>query len=64
MKSVIFPVNLYLQTHVSEVEGDFQVVPEMICKLRIHVENLQNIFPKDFVEVTVGQRPHVSIRFT
>lgn len=51
-------------THISQVEGDFQVVPEVVCELRIHVEYLQYIFSEDFVEVTVGQSPHISVGFS
>lgn len=51
-------------THISQVEGDFQVVPEVVCELRIHVEHLQNIFSEDLVEVAVGQSPHISVGFS
>lgn len=58
-------INIYVtETHIPEVEGDLQVVPEMFCKLRIHIKNLQNIFSKYFVEVTVGQSPHIRVGFS
>lgn len=41
------------ETHVSEVEGDFQVVPEVISKLRIHVQHLLNIFSQNLMKVAV-----------
>lgn len=50
-------------THVSQIEGDLQVVPEIVRKLRVHVEHLQDVFPEDLVEVAVGQSPHVGVGF-
>lgn len=55
---------VFFLTHIPEVEGDLQVLPKMFCKLGIHIKNLQNIFSKNFVEVTVGQSPHISVGFT
>lgn len=50
-----------LRTHIPEVEGDFQVIPEMVRKLRVHVQHLQDVLSEDLVEVAVGQRPHVGV---
>ena len=47
-------------THVSEVEGDLQVPPEVLGELGVHVQHLLNVLSQDLVEVAVGQRPHVS----
>lgn len=47
------------QTHVPQVEGDFQLTPEAVCKRRVHVQYLQQVCPLDLVQVTVGQGPHI-----
>lgn len=48
-------------THVSKVEGDLQVAPEMVRELRVHVQDLQHVLSVDFVQVAVGQGPHISV---
>lgn len=48
---------------MSEVKGDLQVGPEAVGKLRVHVEHLKQIVPKDLVQVAVGQSPDVCARF-
>lgn len=48
------------QTHVPQVEGDFQLTPEAVCEGRVHVQHLQQICTLDLVQVTVSQGPHVS----
>lgn len=53
----------FLETHIPKIESDLQVVPEIFRKLGIHIKNLQNIFSKNFVEVTVGQSPHICVGF-
>lgn len=50
-----------LWTHISEVEGDLQVAPEVFTELWIHVQDLLHVLPQDLVEVTVGQCSHVGI---
>lgn len=50
-------------THIPQVEGDLKVVPEVVCKLRVHVEHLQDVFPQDLVKVAVGQGPHIRVGF-
>lgn len=50
-------------SYISEVEGDFKVVPEVVGELGIHVQHFQDIFSEDFMEVTVGQSPHISVGF-
>lgn len=50
-------------THISEVEGDLQVTPEVVGELRVHVQHLQHIISVDLMEVTVGQRSHVCVGF-
>lgn len=53
-----------LAAHITEVEGDFQVVPEVVGELGIHVQHLQNVFSEDFMEIAVGQSPHISVGLT
>lgn len=55
--------SIFLETHIPKVEGDLQVVPEIVSKLWIHIKNLQNVFSKDFVKVAVGQSPHIGVGF-
>lgn len=50
-------------THISQVEGDLQVVPEHVREVGIHVQHLQQVVPQDLVEVAVGQSPDVGARF-
>lgn len=47
-------------THISQVEGDLQIVPEHVSKVGIHVQHLQQVFSLDLVKVAVGQSPDVS----
>lgn len=47
------------QTHVPQVEGDFQLTPEAVCEGGVHVQHLQQVCPLDLVQVTVGQGPYV-----
>lgn len=47
------------QTHVPQVEGDFQLTPEAVCKRRVQVQHLQQVCTLDLVQVTVGQGPHI-----
>ena len=47
------------QTHVPQVEGDFQLTPEAVCEGRVHVQHLQQVCPLDLVQVAVGQGPHI-----
>lgn len=51
-------------THISEVEGNFQVVPEQVGEVWVHVQHLQQVISEDLVQVTVGQSPDVSVGFT
>lgn len=51
-------------THISQVEGDLQVVPEHIGEVGIHVQHFQQVVSQDLVKVTVGQSPDISARFT
>lgn len=46
-------------THISQDERDLQVVPKGVCKVRIHVQHLQQVVPQDLVKVAVGQGPDV-----
>lgn len=48
------------QTHVPQVEGDFQLTPEAVCEGRVHVQHLQQVCALDLVQVAVSQGPHVS----
>lgn len=51
-------------THISQVEGDLQVVPEHVREVRIHVQHFQQVVSQDLVKVAVGQSPDVSAGFT
>lgn len=53
-----------LSTHIPQVEGNFQIVPEVVCELRVHVQHLQNIFSEYLVQVAVGQSSHISVGLT
>lgn len=46
-------------THISQVEGDLQVVQERISKVGVHVENFQEVVPEDLMKITVGQSSDV-----
>lgn len=61
---VVVVFELQYKTHITEVESNFQVVPEVFRKFRIHVQHLQNVFPEDFMKVAVGKSPHVGVGFT
>lgn len=50
-------------THISEVEGNFQVVPEQVGEVGVHVQHLQQVVSEDLVKVAVGQSPDISVRF-
>lgn len=50
-------------THISEVEGNFQVVPEQVREVGVHVQHLQQVISEDLVKVAVGQSPDVSVGF-
>lgn len=52
---------IYLCGFVSEIEGELQVVEEIVSKLRVHIDHLQQIFPLDGAQVAVAQRSHVSV---
>lgn len=49
---------------ISQVKGQLQIGEERVGKLRIHIQNLQQLFSLDRVQVTVAQSSHVCIRFT
>lgn len=50
-------------THISQVEGDLQVVPEHFGEVGIHVQHFQQVVSQDLVKVAVGQSPDVSAGF-
>lgn len=50
-------------THISQVEGDLQIVPEQLREVRIHVQHFQQVVPQDLVKVAVGQSSDVSAGF-
>lgn len=54
-------VPLYLCGFVSEIEGEFQVVEEIVSKLWVHIYHLQQIFSLDGAQIAVTQRSHVSV---
>lgn len=47
-------------THISQVEGDLQVIPKRVREVGIHVQHFQQVVPQDLVKVAVGQGPDVS----
>lgn len=51
------------QTHVPQVEGDLQLIPEGVCKGRVHVQHLQQVCSMDLMQVTVGQGAYICARF-
>lgn len=51
------------QTHAPQVEGDLQLIPEGVCKGRVHVQHLQQVSSMDLVQVAVGQGAHIRARF-
>lgn len=51
-------------THISEIEGDLQVVPEHVGEVGIHVQHFQQVVSQDLVKVAVRQSPNVSTGFT
>lgn len=53
----------YLGVFIAEVKGQLQVCEEVVSKLWIHVEHLQNLLPLNGVEVAVAQCPHVCAGF-
>lgn len=50
-------------THISEVEGDLQVVPEQVGEVGVHVQHLQQVVSEDLVKVAVGQSPDIGVGF-
>lgn len=54
----------YLGVFITEVKGQLKVCEEVVGKLWIHVQHLQNLLPLNGVEVAVAQRPHVCAGFT
>lgn len=51
-------------THISQVEGDLQVIPEHVGEVRIHVQHLEQVVSQNLVKVAVGQSPDVGAGFT
>lgn len=51
-------------THISQVEGNLQVVPEHVGEVGIHVQHFQQVVSQDLVKVAVGQSSDVSAWFT
>lgn len=51
----------YLCRLISEVEGELQVVKEVVGELRVHVYHLQQILSLDGAQVTVTQGSDVSV---
>lgn len=50
-------------THISQVEGDLQVVPEHVSEVGIHVQHFQQVVSQDLVKVAVGQSSDISTGF-
>lgn len=46
---------------ISEVEGELQVVKEVVSKLWVHVDHLQQILSLDGAQITVTQGSNVSV---
>lgn len=53
----------YLWILVPQVKGQLQIGEEIVCELWIHVQNLQQLFSLDGVQVAVAERSDVCIRF-
>ena len=51
-------------THISQVEGDLQVIPEHVGEVGIHVQHLQQVVSLNLVKVAVGQSPDVGAGFS
>lgn len=47
-------------THVSEVEGDLEVLGELLGELRVHLEDVQQVVAVDLMQVAVRQRTHAA----
>lgn len=54
-------VIIYLCGFISEIEGEFQVVEEIVGKLWVHIYHLQQIFSLDGAQIAVTQRSHVCV---
>lgn len=50
-------------THISQAEGDFQIIPEHVAEVWIHVKHFKQVIPEDLVKVAVGQSPDVRTGF-
>lgn len=46
-------------THISQVEGDLQVTPEVVGEVRVHVQYLEQVVPLDLVQIAVGEGAHI-----
>lgn len=51
-------------TYISQVKSYLQVPPEVVCKTRVHIQDLQQVVSQDAVQVTVGDGVHVCVRFS
>ena len=54
----------YAHTDVSEFERDLKVAGELKRKLRVHLENVEQIVAMNFVQIAVSQRSHVAARLS
>jgi len=55
-------MNYWVNTYVSEVKRDLQVLDKLLGKFRIHLEHVKEVVTVYLVKVTVGQSPHVTAR--
>ena len=51
-----------LTSYTSQVQRDLQVGPEGVGKVRVDIQDLQQVLPEYTVEVTVGDGVHVGAR--
>lgn len=46
--------SIALLTYISKVKGYLKVPPEVVCKTRVDVKDLQQVIPQDAMQITVG----------
>lgn len=55
---------LVILTYISQVKGYLKVPPEVVCKTRVDIKDLQQVVPQDAVQITVGDCVDIWIGFS
>lgn len=50
-----------MQTYVTHVERDFQIIDEAVIKLGKQIQHIEDVVASDFMQVAVSERSDVAI---